>query len=311
MASQTTAGATFTPQYHLTDHLGSTRVVVNADGDVLERNDYYPYGKRWSDAGSPLSDNRYRFNGKEEQSFLGLPFADYGARQYNPTLGRWFNIDPLAELDISVSPFAFCANNTLSYIDIDGNIKWPVPKMYNGGIRRHENNCGAPRGAGRTHKGIDINIGSKADDFGAPVYATHDGVVTRVVHINSGDKDAGGTRIQITSNGGEVSTFYMHLATIEDNIQKGVYIHEGVQIGTLGGSGNGIEDRYTPHLHYEIRINGELVNPAIDKTDLLNLKDLIRPIDGGEIESVLIFCRPNKIPINIELPEIKLPELKL
>ncbi len=33
-------------QYHITDHLGSVRVVINQDGEVLARNDYYPFGKQ-------------------------------------------------------------------------------------------------------------------------------------------------------------------------------------------------------------------------------------------------------------------------
>ncbi len=68
-------------RYFESDHLGSTRVVVNAGGEVLERNDYYPYGMRWSDPSSLLSDNRYGYNGKERQDFVDLPYLDYGARR--------------------------------------------------------------------------------------------------------------------------------------------------------------------------------------------------------------------------------------
>lgn len=45
---------------------------------------------------------------------------DYGARNYDPALGRWMNIDPLAEKFPNMSPYVFCANNPLFYVDPNG-----------------------------------------------------------------------------------------------------------------------------------------------------------------------------------------------
>lgn len=106
------------PRYFVTDHLGSVRAVVNASGEVTERNDYYPFGKRWDDG--QLSDNRYRYNGKEFQSFLNNPYIDYGARQYDPDAGIWHSPDPLAEKNRPGSPYVFCGNNPLVFVDPDG-----------------------------------------------------------------------------------------------------------------------------------------------------------------------------------------------
>lgn len=75
------------PYYHVTDHLGSVRTVIDGQsGQVVERNDYYPFGGRWEDSGSlMMSANRYRYNGKEEQSGeFGVHTIDYGARHYTP-----------------------------------------------------------------------------------------------------------------------------------------------------------------------------------------------------------------------------------
>ena len=67
-------------------------------GQVVETNDYYPFGKRWDSSSSVTSpDNRFRFNGKEDQSEFGTPYSDYGARQYSSFNGRWLTVDPLAE----------------------------------------------------------------------------------------------------------------------------------------------------------------------------------------------------------------------
>lgn len=108
------------PRYFESDHLGSTRVVVNAGGEVLERNDYYPYGMRWSDPSSLLSDNRYGYNGKERQDFVDLPYLDYGARMYDPIRGIWIGQDPLASVFNSYSPYGFCLNNPLKFRDDTG-----------------------------------------------------------------------------------------------------------------------------------------------------------------------------------------------
>ena len=107
-------------RYFLTDHLGSVRQVVAADGSVIEQNDYYPFGKRWAAVAAPISDNRHRFSGKEEQAFLSLPYVDFGARMYNPDWGRWFTQDPLLEKYYPIGQYCYCAGNPISRIDLDG-----------------------------------------------------------------------------------------------------------------------------------------------------------------------------------------------
>ena len=115
-----TAGNDTEIRYFLTDHLESVRVVATDQNNVLERNDYYPFGKRWDTASLPVSDNRDHFNGKEDQVFIGDDLADYGARCYNKLNGRWLSQDPLADEYINHSQYCFCGNNPISMIDRDG-----------------------------------------------------------------------------------------------------------------------------------------------------------------------------------------------
>lgn len=113
--------------YHLSDHLGSVRAIVSGEGEVVERNDYYPFGMRWQDSGSQTSGNRYRYNGKEWQGFLNVPYSDHGARIYDPRFRlSWNGVDPKAEDYFPIGPYVFCANNPLKYVDPDGTDIWEL-----------------------------------------------------------------------------------------------------------------------------------------------------------------------------------------
>ena len=114
--------------YFLCDHLGSVRVIFNAGGKVVERNDYYASGKAVVREDYPRqAGNRYKYNGKEEQTTGNLGYLDYGARMYETSSGRWLTVDPMAESYYSVSPYAYCANNPVNFIDPTGMI-WEDPQ---------------------------------------------------------------------------------------------------------------------------------------------------------------------------------------
>ena len=62
----------------------------------------------------------YKYNGKELDTKKGLNWYDYGARHYDATLGRWLVVDPLAEKYYAWSPYNYCANNPVKFIDPNG-----------------------------------------------------------------------------------------------------------------------------------------------------------------------------------------------
>jgi RHS repeat-associated protein len=113
--TKTTGG--YDVNYFITDHLGSTRAIVNDNGEVTAQYNYYPFGRQWEDAGLMANTNRYTFGGKERQATNRTDYLDFGARMYIDLLGRWFVIDPMAELYYSTSPYAYCLNNPVNYID--------------------------------------------------------------------------------------------------------------------------------------------------------------------------------------------------
>ena len=278
---------TNTYYYYLKDHQGNNRVVINSSGSVVETNHYYPFGGLFS---TSTNVQPYKYNGKELDTKKGLNLYDYGARHYDAALGRWHVVDPLAEKMGAWSPYGYCKNSPLMFIDPNGKREWPVNEKYNGYSRKHENNYGAPRTPNRFHKGVDINFdGGGNTDLGAPILATHDGIISKVVRIGNGDKDAGGNRITITSSDGMVSTSYMHLDAVGDGLEEGMAISEGQQIGTMGGSGKGSSSEYKSHLHYEIKVNGETIDPTNGSSGLIDPQNLITPMDGGELPEIEVL----------------------
>ena len=111
-----------TPVYHyyLQDHLGNNRVVVRQDGTIEQVNHYYPFGGLF---GESINGDvqRFKYNGKELERMHGLDWYDYGARNYDAAVGSWPTMDPLAEKYYSMSPYNYCGNNPIKYIDINGD----------------------------------------------------------------------------------------------------------------------------------------------------------------------------------------------
>ena len=146
------------PEYlfFLRDHLGSVRVVARSDGKVVQVNHYYPYGMAYAsgrmsgnaeahpvtgeggnvidgdleigggtggmELARPGASQPYRFLGNELYTSNSLGLYDFSARMYDPTLGRFLSVDPMAEGYRHLSPYAYCAGNPVVYVDKDGQV---------------------------------------------------------------------------------------------------------------------------------------------------------------------------------------------
>ncbi|MBB4802054.1 RHS repeat-associated protein [Flavobacterium nitrogenifigens] len=126
--------------YQYKDHLGNIRLScsLNAQNvlEIVEENNYYPFGLKHKGYNDYLpTSNKYKYNGKElqEESIGGnqLNLYDYGARNYDPAIGRWMNIDPLAEKMRRYTPYNYGFNNPLRFNDPDGMEAFDVSKSIN------------------------------------------------------------------------------------------------------------------------------------------------------------------------------------
>ena len=100
-------------------------------------------------------------------------------------------------------------------------------------------------GGRRAHKGVDLSA-----PVGTPIHASADGVVSRADWFSSY-----GLYVSL-EHGGNIETRYGHMSRL--NVAAGQQVRKGDVIGYVGSTGRSTG----PHLHYEVRIAGEAVNPV-------------------------------------------------
>ncbi|MCR6722091.1 MAG: hypothetical protein NVV59_17795 [Chitinophagaceae bacterium] len=130
--------------FELSNHLGNVLVTVtdrrqqvsaggvNVDSyqaDVVNANDYYPFGMQMPGRKYNSEEYRYGFNGKEKDiDISSLTAYDYGFRIYNPGIARFLSVDPLTGSYPFYTPYQFAGNKPTACIDLDGAEEALPPK---------------------------------------------------------------------------------------------------------------------------------------------------------------------------------------
>ena len=278
--------------FNYTDHLGNIRLKYaqdpsnNNEISILEEDHYYPYGlkhkgyntahKIFKGIEGPgtgviltpvnpfLGDSyKYKFGGKEYQDDLDINTYDFGARNYDPALGRWMNIDPLAEQMRRHSPYNYAFNNPIFFIDPDGMSPIPMAVTSLGmgidGVKDIGGMGGNSNGSESTGSRSGIGEGEAAKDLTRPTDdSTNNGTGTNNNVPTDGDptiiatkfvNEQGETIIDIDDGSNQVyvindRTIEEFLKNLRDNIEngKGFIKRENDRLGLRWG--NPIEDLF-------------------------------------------------------------------
>ncbi len=107
--------------FFVRDHQGSVTAVIGRES-TEQRTRYYPFGGLMTQdcTGEGVSADKY--TGKRLDRMHGLDWYDFGARQYDPVYGRFAGIDPLCEKYPHLSPYAYCGNDPVNFVDPTGMI---------------------------------------------------------------------------------------------------------------------------------------------------------------------------------------------
>jgi RHS repeat-associated protein len=95
--------------------------VEHLEGPIIRTDDYYPFGLTFnSSERSGFTSNKFLFQSQELQDDLDLNWYSFKWRNHQPDIGRFFNIDPLAEDYYYNSPYAFSENKVTSHVELEG-----------------------------------------------------------------------------------------------------------------------------------------------------------------------------------------------
>ena len=156
-------------------------------GEIVEVNNYYPFGLMHNYTATTQNAYQYKYNGKELQE-SGM--YDYGARFYMPDIGRWGVVDPLAESSRRFTPYHYGNNNPIRFIDPDGRLTMDNLSTYSHGSAVAD----------------FINRNGFGDDYLPMFYRDEGGMM--IVNQALGDNGQGGGSSGYTFTGNAAGSMY-------------------------------------------------------------------------------------------------------
>jgi len=114
-------GTGYDYQYYLSDNVSNTRVTFGTKTGAAvqqQQDDYYPFGMEILRGTAPTPKNEYLYNKKELQEETAE--YDFKYRFYDPVIGRFNNVDRLADKYANMTPYQFCSNSPIWLKELDG-----------------------------------------------------------------------------------------------------------------------------------------------------------------------------------------------
>jgi murein DD-endopeptidase MepM/ murein hydrolase activator NlpD len=221
------------------------------------RHDQQTLKKQYQQLQSTVADTNQRLDSL--QSLATEVAMTYGVLRYHPVAFDTSDnpATPQDAFDRSVEQFTFLKRNAAVIAISSGGLRlmpqlnfadssytpsiWPVLGHITDGFGERLDPFS---GEGAFHTGVDV-----ATDYGAPVHATADGIIT------TAENHAGYGRLVVIDHGFGITTWYAHLSSF--SAIPGARIKRGEVLGYTGISGRSTG----PHVHYEVRVNNAPVNP--------------------------------------------------
>ena len=144
--------------YYLKDHLGSVRVVLDENNNIISAQDYDMWGSLMIGRSFESNKSKYKFTGKERDKESNYDY--FGARYYDARIGRWGGVDPLMKRHYDFSPYNYVLNNSLKFIDPDGKQINIIQKIIEKTIKKLPSMIG--KNVGKS------GMGNEAEGFGEP-----------------------------------------------------------------------------------------------------------------------------------------------
>jgi RHS repeat-associated protein len=121
--------------YYHKDHLSSSTVLTNDQGDIHFEQNYYPFGENRVTVNNQIHEESYGFIDKEQDAESGMHY--FGSRYFSAALGRFLSVEPLIsnpdafrKQSFSVHPYAYSRNNPIGFSDTNGLEEGPYYEKY-------------------------------------------------------------------------------------------------------------------------------------------------------------------------------------
>ena len=166
---------------------------------LKKRVDYYPFGLTFNQqTREDTQDQNYGFQGQEHQKDLDLGWVQFKWRMHNPSIGRFFNVDPLADSYVHNSPYAFSENKVVAHVELEGLESVPFMKearQFENSVKSFQKGIGdVKKAAGKFISSLFKEGDGSGDLPGGDNYTTKSGSDSSV---KSGSKNPLGPSIEI------------------------------------------------------------------------------------------------------------------